>query len=356
MKNPHGIPPNDHVRQQIFYLLKRNSSYTAWNRLLSFYKNWTDATEASLKEASKMGWEDKTSLGQSNYIGTLKGLAYFDEGVQRLRQGDKRVFQYNAHGNFAIGFRIFDHWTQLLQYIETGDSKIDKEHTPLWSEFVKNFHEMLQACLECCSDVLEPEYLDAESQTFYNDWLVKNVLSKAWFPDPLPEIPKPASPVLIATGKNIPCTGIWEPVTALPAKSVFSLFKKPPSAPLGPLPIEGTMAYLHGGSAAPNKSDNVPDGTPTTWKLLWKDDRYEDGSIPAEELNYVFRLPAKKKKPASSPASVANDLLVRTSGQRTPKSGRWLLEGDLNVVLTLDKDSKLPEHQGRSVRWILAIA
>ena len=39
-------------RQKIFYHLKKCSSYTAWSRVLGYYKTWADIFEKSVVEAA----------------------------------------------------------------------------------------------------------------------------------------------------------------------------------------------------------------------------------------------------------------------------------------------------------------
>jgi len=64
------------------------------------------------------------------------------------------------------------------------------------------------------------------------------------------------------------------------------------------------MNYLHGGSPAPQakqKFGNDRIDVDVTWRLLWWDDRYRDGTIPREEQEYAFL------RPSVTPQSVAND-------------------------------------------------
>jgi hypothetical protein len=75
------------------------------------------------------------------------------------------------------------------------------------------------------------------------------------------------------------------------------LFKKPQ----GPFTRVGTMNYLHGGSPAPLAEHIYFDSSDrhgynykefnATWRLIWRDDRYEDGTIPEEEKSYIFVRP-----------------------------------------------------------------
>lgn len=56
------------------------------------------------------------------------------------------------------------------------------------------------------------------------------------------------------------------------------------------------MNYLHGGSVAPEigvetGTDNI--NLCTMWRLLWRDDRYVNGTIPEEDADYRFTKPGK---------------------------------------------------------------
>jgi len=55
------------------------------------------------------------------------------------------------------------------------------------------------------------------------------------------------------------------------------------------------MNYLQGGSPAPTidfpEDGQRREGRPTTWRLVWRDDRYGPNPIPEEESRYVFVQP-----------------------------------------------------------------
>lgn len=347
------VLPNEQERRQVFCWLRQVSSWTAWNRILGYYKSWTDVTEASIKEASKKGWENRTGIPDSDYRLILKGLAHFDEGVRRLRTGDKRVFKYDANGEFVMAERPEDHWSSMLWRLDLGESEIDYDRTPHWIEFKRTLTELNQAWGECSPEIIESGDLHAPTHTFFNEYL-KAKLEKMTFPTPLSEVPIPTEIELVRSGKPIPCSGIWEPVH-VPKPKGFSMFRESPTPQL-PLQIVGTMAYLHGGSHAPNMAAyGEADGLPTTWLLLWKDDRYADGSIPAEEAGYVFLMP-------EPPAAVASPqerspelrLVYADTGEPAPQGGRWLVEHDIHASIDLQKGEPLPRHHGESVRWVLA--
>ncbi|MDR3163216.1 MAG: immunity 71 family protein [Helicobacteraceae bacterium] len=301
--------PNDLERRQIFHLLKKASSYTAWERILGFYQKWADITEASVREADERGLlpkpskyyttpygvkedQGRTSIVHSDYVDIQKGLALFEEGVARLRKGDKRVFTYGILGDFPKACVQPDYWERL--YIR-GETLWDKE-TPLLEEFFEALFQLQSACGECSCCVLE-ERDSAENPARCNYGLWEMVfLPKLPYPDPLPEVPEPEKEIVITSGSPVSCSGIWEPVMGGSTKGW--LFKKPQ----GPFTRAGPMNYLHGISLAPTLQQTYRDPrdkkygceyveTKVAWRLIWRDDRYQDGAIPEEEKDYQFMRP-----------------------------------------------------------------
>src|SRR5690606_37154999 len=103
--------PSEHERRQIFYWLKQVSSHTAWNRVLNFYNTWVEATRKSVQLANEHDLVDKSRIAEADYVLILKGLAHCEEGVLRLRKGDKRVFKFDANGEFAMAHRPLSHFS-----------------------------------------------------------------------------------------------------------------------------------------------------------------------------------------------------------------------------------------------------
>ncbi|QFZ82802.1 MULTISPECIES: Imm71 family immunity protein [Variovorax] len=349
--------PNELERKQIFYALKRWTSYTAWERILKFYQAWADITEASLREASAKGLEDKSSIRASRLISVLKGLADLDEAVARLKQGDKGIFKYASYSELARSYRPLDHEGEMLWRVAKGEIGINYESTPLWNEYARTVTQLSQAWSECSSNAIQPNFdgsVDPVTRTRFNDYL-KAELERMTFPDSLPEPSDPIEPLLVRTGQGVKFSGIWEPVDA-PAPKIISFFK--PAPPKGPFPIVGTMAYLHGGTAAPNMASDGTggEGRPAVWRLLWKDDRYEDGTVPEEEKHYVFLQPQAEEVHVPTRSTPTASLTVIESGQQAPVAGRWLVEDDLRASIEVAAGEVLPLHEGRKVRWTLAAA
>jgi hypothetical protein len=353
MTLPDGVMlPSEQERRQIFYWLKRISSYTAWNRILGYYKAWVETVEQSVRIAVDKGWIKETGMPESDLIAILKALSHFEEGVRRLRAGDKRVFKRDANGEFAMGNIQYNYFRELLHRIDTGDMGIDEAHTPLWDEFKHTLNLLGRASDECWPEIIESRWIGDPARTWFNDYL-RDKLAKMTFPVPLPDVPDPQKDVLITSGSQMPFSGIWEPINA-PVKKGFTLFRTE-TAHRGPFDPIGTAAYLHGGSTTPNMMvRGNRDGMPCTWRLLWRDDRYEDGTIPAEEASYVFLEPQTVAPVPVAQVVVPSNIHVAKTGQAAPYAGRWLVENDLQASVTLAQGEPLPQHNGRVVRWVLA--
>ncbi|QBH03053.1 Imm71 family immunity protein [Xanthomonas oryzae] len=352
---PEGLKlPNELERRQMFYQLKKESSFTAWNRMLELYQAWADVTERSVREADAKGWLEKSGISESHYVRILKGLAHHEEGVRRLRKGDKRVFKFDANGEFVMGNRTVSHWLELVWRIEIGDSLIKEEFTPLWDEFSECLEKLRHLGNEIWADIIEGRYFEDPAPNIYGRWFQENV-SKMHFPLVIPDVPDPVENTLVATGSRIPCSGIWEPVDA-PKPKKFSLFSKP-DVPSGFLPYIGALNYLHGGSPAPQAGQIVRDASidiDVVWRLIWRDDRYEDGTIPEEEADYVFMESEPPPVQQEAATDAARRQVSAMSGQRAPQAGRWLVMDDLNAAAQFNAGDELPLHEGRKVQWVLA--
>ncbi|OLK76486.1 Imm71 family immunity protein [Xanthomonas oryzae] len=352
---PEGLKlPNELERRQMFYQLKKESSFTAWNRMLELYQAWADVTEESVRQADAQGWLEKSGIKELDYVGILKGLAHQEEGVRRLRKGDKRVFKFDANGEFVMANRQVSHWIELMWRIEIGDSLIKEEMTPLWHEFSECLEKMRHLGNEIWADIIEGRYFEDPAPNIYGRWFQENV-SKMHFPPVIPDVPDPVENTLVATGSRIPCSGIWEPVDA-PKPKKFSLFSKP-DVPSGFLPYIAAMNYLHGGSAAPKARQETQAGSvhpDVVWRLIWRDDRYEDGTIPDEEAGYVFMQPDDPAAVVAASDQPQRKQVSAMSGQRASQAGRWLVMDDLNAAAQFNAGDELPLHEGRKVQWVLA--
>lgn len=353
--NAERMLPDESERRKIFYWLQMVSSLTAWRRVLAFYEAWAIATENSLRIADEKGWADKTSLTRSEYALILKCLAHCEEGVRRLAQGDKRVFKFDANGEFAMAERMLSHWVEMLNRIEIGESRVNP-CIPLWEPFCEALEALVSAWRECGANVLESRYFEDPAPNVYGEPLVP-LLRIMRFPPRLEPVPDPADNAFVRTGQSIPCSGIWEPITVARASktSMLSMFTRTPD-PQPPFAMASVMNYLHGGSNAPQAAVETADDIvefDTTWRLLWRDDRYLDGGVPAIEAGYQFLQPRVGQEQRMARAS-SEEMVGAESGDPAAASGKWLVASDPGASVSLQKGEKLPLHRGHEVRWVLA--
>jgi hypothetical protein len=283
--------PSELERKQLFHLIKKWSSYTAWERIFGYYKKLAEVVEASVRASDDGGLEkDQTSISYSDYAYILSGLADFEDGLIRLREGDKSVFTWSdAYGLFNRSALVFDRYETTKFKVEDRDIMWHDE-TPYSKEFFEALTVCSKAMDECWRYIVEDRYADDPAPIYYALW------EAVWlpyfhYPSPLPEVPEPEEDVFVATGEEIACSGIWEPVEAKGSHKRI-----------------GAINYLHGGSEAPpadqayrdiadrRYGNHALEAIDVVWRLIWRDDRYEDGTVPEEEKDYRFVMPNPPNK------------------------------------------------------------
>ena len=113
------------------------------------------------------------------------------------------------------------------------------------------------------------------------------------------------------------------------------------------------MNYLLGGTTAPTiwETDGTYETDNTlrvTWRLIWEDRRYIDGTITAEGRAY---FPAAAPV-ASRPVFATDDTLTSSSGAICPQSGLWAVGDDLSAKTQIESGAVIPQHGGRHVQWV----
>jgi Immunity protein 71/Immunity protein 72 len=355
--------PTKAERRKVFYHLKKISSYTAWNRILDYYKVWAEVFERSVSEAAdKATAEQPAEINTQKLISVLKGLATCEKCVALLKQGNKSPFRYDGLLCFAVAQRPKDHWVEFLWRLDIGESRLNTESIPYWLEICDALSDLCGAWQEAGRNLLDPSdtydpapfAFDTYDREFYfgnKATIVKGEVSPSHhFPADLPEVPEPEDVVLVQNGQDVPYSGIYEPIKAPPKKGVLSLLEATP--PVGPFEILGAMNYLHANSRATHIGEGR-EPIPTTWRLIWKDDRYTDGTIPAEESSYVFNEPRKKTTTVNiASASVVEAVIFANTGERAIKAGVWAVQEDLQARQTFAVGDTLPQHNNRDVTWV----
>ncbi|PKO38685.1 MAG: hypothetical protein CVU31_18540 [Betaproteobacteria bacterium HGW-Betaproteobacteria-4] len=331
--------PDDEERRRIFYMLKKNSSYTAWARVGKFYDQWMAVYTKAYEEARASN-RDEYFFWENRYIKDYANYKGYAECLSRLKIGDKRPFKFlGRFGYFYQGLLPSDSWSTRIMRFEWGETEIDEVASPLWNEFTSSLTQVRYALGELRRYIQEDRYLDIPAPLGLSSYRGPNFLREdTVLPDgdlpPVPDAPQPLR--IIQTGDTVPCSGIWEPVKVEMSSGLMGMFKKPQIPDSGDLELDGTMNYLHVDSPAPTiafEADSLRrDGRPTFWKLLWRDDRYEDGTIPPEEADYQFRCPEFSPPPwiefypeeaRNASGMSATERRSIPGGQSCPEAGWW---------------------------------
>lgn len=292
----HDTIPNDEERRRIFYMLKKNSSYTAWARVGTFQDQWMAVYTKAFEEARASN-RDEDFFWENRYLKDYANYKGFAECLSRLKSGNKRPFKFlGRFGYFYQALLPSSCWSTDIMRFEWGENGLDEVASPFWSEFDT---ALRQLCVETeLNYILEDRHTDMPAPLGLSSYRGPNFLREnTVLPEgELPRVPDAPQPLrIIQTGGTVPCSGIWEPVKVEMSSGLLGMFKKPQIPDSGDIELDGTMNYLHVDSPAPTIAfeADTPNGRgrPTFWKLLWRDDRYEDGTIPPEEAAYHFRCP-----------------------------------------------------------------
>lgn len=285
-------------RSKVFWLLKKYSSYTAWKALGDAYFVFADAYMKAIElvdHSHADPLDEEAFADEAKRI--LTGRIGFEQGLPRLKQGDRSVWRRNSRGALAVG-------GNKIYYI--GQIMNEREFVLDW---MKNKSDVQHAL-----SVLDEKNKGLGSVTERTPerdratWGQKTVFDPFYgpfnFPSQLPEVPHPTN-IVIATGEEVPFDGIYEPEwgplpdapnPGLLAKIKTLLGNKPSLmddvgddglATVRHRDI-GCMNYLLSCTQAPLYRDGELDpDIPVQWRLIWKDTRYLDGTIPDEESEYL---------------------------------------------------------------------
>jgi hypothetical protein len=297
---PYPIP-TEHDRRAIFAWLKQASSLSAWRRLYAYNQAFVDVVQDVYEHEQKTPGMAQT-IPTGWYASALQSHDAFSAALDRLQRADRRCFVFlGARGHFSQGLLEVKWWQDMYSGSFSGRNGFGVEASPRWPEIESTMHE----CLAALSDigvVLQQQFTDVPAPIDGMDAYLSqrhSSLIKHWHAQPsLPPVPAVTDEVLVPTGQVIPCYGIWEPVR---------VGANPPHAASGvpvPLPesrnvdgrlLDGCMNYLHGDFAAPTigfPEDNTRgEGRSTTWRLVWRDERYGENPVPEDEAKYVFIRP-----------------------------------------------------------------
>jgi hypothetical protein len=170
-------------------------------------------------------------------------------------------------------------------------------------------------------------------ESIFFDQLPDNCIPPIRFPAQLAKCPPPNENNTgeVWSGRQIPVTGIWEPW------------------PLDPkIGVRCPNYYLAGDTASQYQMEGTDTLEDVRWRLIWKDTRYANGSIPSEEDDYfALSLPVPVHAPIMRKA---------LPSEVCPESGEWFapILGNKTFRINVGEIMPGPEYSEMgSVIWYL---
>lgn len=372
---------DDRARQ--FWLLKRKTSYTAWKRCRDAYALYVDFVERQCKEEpiGRLGarafavykakverWvrdgefppgalrnlEDDhvTNWTQSTYAHALRALSLFDQGLARLKAGDRSVFQHTSQGLLEDASNVaYREYEDVYLGGPRGDQSL-----VFYGKYVAAMKAALQWGGEQVGYVaggLQPGVANMSAPAVWED--TRQIYrtterrhvqvigsSDRWKRESfhlkdVPPVPQPVDDMLVRTGETCPVFGIYEAQVK-----------------------DGLMVYMCQGQEALRYGEPCwypGGGQPITWKLIWEDNRYLDGGIPPEEADY---FPDTLTPPDFSSFVgeeldnewKSDELVVAHTGEPARYTGRWAAQDDLGGKIYWHKGEPLPMNKGQPTDWV----
>ena len=336
---PADLP--DAVRRQLFWIVKRHTSYTAWARAFAAFDALIRKMESLIPELAAKpfgtygmglpphtepftiwpGWEYK-----------LKWHRKYRAALARLRKGDKRAlgtvppepvlgwqdWPCEALLCFFRGVHPRDGYSReldpiipekaalarlawqayALTYENIELTTIRNNRAEIRQEYSPQFHTLMAVL---------PQKFDTTNFSFRVEGT--DMLSRYPIPADLPPVPEP----VILPNQNAPW---WAPAGQRGGPLVFQSAERifVPGIYLS-TPHE-VIQYLHLDTPAPFLDLGYMQERyqPCTWTLIWRDDRYENGAdIPEEEALYFPEesVDARPKGASARP------------GETCPLTGMW---------------------------------
>ena len=369
-------------RARRFWILKAFTSYTAWRRCRDRYAVFVDLMERQCKEEPVGGlgpgefekykakveqWvrdgefppqalnnledDHRTDWGSRIYARVLEGLAQYDRGLAKLKQGDRGVFLHNSRGLLedAANSAKYEYEVYYTGGPKGGDGQVYYgKYVPamkaalLWATEHGAFNagglQPAMAELSAPSVWTEPhDAPDPNGGKMHMPGSHVALMEATAHVKDLPRVPVPTEDVLVQTGEPCPVFGIYEPQVRDGMMAYM---------------CQGQEAYRYGAPCSMPRA-----GTTVTWKLVWEDTRYRDGVIPAEEEDY---FPEDNTPPDFSRlvgAELANDwrsdlVVVQRSGEPARYTGTWAAQDHLHGRIFWRQGDPLPQHRGASVDWV----
>ncbi|MBC7700398.1 Imm72 family immunity protein [Aquabacterium sp.] len=344
----------EEARAKAFHLLKKYTSLTFLEHAVEFYRQFLKAYAQQLDtpRVNQKWYEEK-------YIYSfLPELAEMEQGLEILRKGTGKEAAYKSIVSGSNDFPLFGRASEELGvyrdpfFMALGARELSDSNQEELVGFVKQcFWAML--CIEClqCSvqfDFEEPltaTVTESGDMEFFSRWTYESLFQLPhpvhhdirWpparaYPPYLPPCPSKNEHAegQILSGKEIPIDGIYEP---------WFLFTSVVGCPN--YFLKGQIAHQY----QPEGENELID---VRWRLIWQDTRYLNGTVPAEEAQYILSPPEDAAPNRYAQSAYAGDLC--------PQTGQWQAPRLQNRIELVERGQPMPGQtstQTGTVIWYL---
>ncbi|UNK63181.1 Imm72 family immunity protein [Buttiauxella ferragutiae] len=295
---------DDNTRRQVFWLLKRLSSYSLWKRKRDAWAIFAATYEQAVKTWPE---NDPDALDPNNLVRIYEALCLYDQGIEELGKGHRHVWRTNGDlyqlykpvdivkSRFFGRYheRGIQEWPYPPKVEQINKLRLAEEYAG--TEYITEPQDMV-------ANITNVNFLFSDilyESEFYS-------LPRPIFPKNLPMVPNEQKK-MISTGDIVPCDGIWEP-----GKLSLDFKWKVIPVGIGDFVNKGCFNYLISGARAPFINvfeSHEMEKKSIEWRLIWEDTRYCDGTIPDESEYFLDDNPGKR--------------ITCRSGEHCPHSGRW---------------------------------
>ena len=293
---------SDDLRRQLFWLVKRHTSYTAWVRAFAAFDAVINKMESLLPELAAKPFgtygvglppDTKPFTVWPHWEHKLKLHRDYRAALARLRTGDKATLYFKNPGPCLAcqTGRCNDYLVCFFQgehprdgYYRDFDPVIPEKAALIrlsnlaWCLAAENT-ELSRIPDAHASDTVyclipySPEAHCLKMSMPIHPDRKPSDLSRYPIPADLPPVPEP----VILPGRKVPLTLSSKEMVPLPG-----IYLSDPYGDIRYLPTNATAPFL---DACNDDTEQLE--LPCTWTLIWRDDRYENGAdIPEEEALY----------------------------------------------------------------------
>lgn len=319
MLDPKTMTPEqeEQARSEAFYLLKKFTSYTFLDKARALYQGYLNAYA---KQINEQGYKSYTTW----YKEFLSYMIPIEEGLRLLRNTPQKLEAYRQFEGctspisnllFGRGAReIGISYEPFFQYLGMAEEDSDKpdegvikdvwDMTSLISAFESTVFDRLIVNNETWKGAMAYNYETLFEEPYYKALPrykrpFEPYIYPFNFPTPLPPCPprNTNKEGQVWSGQEIPVSGIYEPW--------FN----------GGQHVGCPNYFLEGQEAIEYQMEGTQDKEKVAWRLIWKDKRYLDGTVPPEEQDYLREPETETAQQMTTPSA--------QPGQPCPREGIW---------------------------------